>query len=294
MNGNGSVSGKRLEVKKTFKLYIGGKFPRSESGRYYKLLAHDGSLVASICRSSKKDFRDAVVEARKAQEPWAGRSAYNRGQILYRIAETLEGRKAQFIETLVLQGAKKQMAVRETDLAIDRMVYYAGWCDKYVQVYSTVNPVESSYFNFSFPEPTGVVAAIAPPECGLIGLVSLIAPCIAGGNTLVLLADRKYPLSATELAEVLHVSDLPGGVFNLLTGFRDELAVSFASHLEVNAVLYCGDDREELKSIQLQSAGNVKRVHTYSPSGWMDETAQGPDRILDLQEIKTTWHPVGT
>jgi acyl-CoA reductase-like NAD-dependent aldehyde dehydrogenase len=293
LNGNGAAPRERLEVKKTYKLYIGGKFPRSESGRYYKFTSRNGSLIASVCRSSKKDFRDAVVAARKAQEPWADRTAYNKGQILYRVAELLEGRRAQFTETLMLQGIPKTQAAAEVETAIDRMVYYAGWCDKYGQVFSTVNPVESSHFNFSYPEPTGVVAALAPPESGLVGLVSIIAPCILGGNAIVLLADRQFPLTAIELAEVLHASDLPGGVVNLLTGYRDELGESFATHMDVNAVVYCGGLPEELKAIQVKAAGNVKRVISYPPSGWMQEHVQDPWRILDLQEIKTTWHPIG-
>ena len=292
LNGSGNAT-TRLSVQKTYKLYIDGKFPRSESGRYYKLNDSSGNVIANICRSSKKDFRDAVVVARKAQESWAKRSAYNKGQILYRIAETLEGRKSQFVDTLILQGATKNNAVAEVNAAIDRLVHYAGWSDKYQQIFSAVNPVESSHFNFSFPEPTGVVSALAPTQTGLMGLVSIIAPAIVGGNTIIILADTAFPMTAIELAEVLHASDLPGGVVNILTGNRKELVAPFSNHMDVNATVYCGAAGEELKTIQTNAALNVKRVIHYNFKNWNDENSQSPYMILDLQETKTTWHPVG-
>lgn len=293
VNGNSSSITKRLDVQKTYKLYIDGKFPRSESGRYFKLNDDSGKIIANICRGSKKDFRDAVVVARKAQESWAKRSAYNKGQILYRIAETLEGRKAQFVDSLIKQGSKTVHAENEVAAAIDRIVYYAGWSDKYQQIFSSVNPVESSHFNFSFPEPTGVVSAIAANESGLLGLVSVICPVIIGGNAIIILPAENAPLTAIELAEVLHASDLPGGVVNIITGYRKELLSPFSNHMDVNATAYCGNDVAELTTIQTNASLNVKRVIQFSINDWNSSEAQSPYMILDFQEIKTTWHPVG-
>jgi acyl-CoA reductase-like NAD-dependent aldehyde dehydrogenase len=292
-NGNGHTASERLSIRKTYKMYIDGKFPRSESGRSIKFKDAGGNLLADVCRGSKKDFRDAVLAARKAQEGWAKRSAFNRSQILYRIAETLEGRSEQFIATLVKQGARLPDARRETALAIDRIVYFAGWCDKFQQVFSSVNPVESSHFNFSFPEPTGVVSIIAPDEPGLLGLVSAICPVIAGGNAVIVLASEKFPLTAIEFAETIHASDLPGGVINLMTGYASELATPFSSHMDINACIYCGKDLDILKSIQVNAAMNVKRVLHYDDSALTDGDGADPYRIMDVQEIKTTWHPVG-
>jgi acyl-CoA reductase-like NAD-dependent aldehyde dehydrogenase len=283
----------RVEILKTYKLYIDGKFPRTESGRYYKLNDSGNKVIANICRASRKDFRDAVVAARKAQPDWAKRTAYNKSQVLYRIAETLEGRKQQFINTLILQGYKNSEATKEVEVSIDRLIYYAGWPDKFIQVFSTVNPVESSHFNFSYPEPTGVVAIISPEENGLIGLVSVIAPAIAGGNSVIALASSKYPLTVIELAEVLVASDVPGGIINLLTGYSKELHSHFSSHMDVNAVIYCNENREELKSIQVNAALNVKRAIVQRFENWLSEEAQNPYLIMDTQEIKTTWHPIG-
>jgi len=282
----------RLDVLKTYKLYVDGKFPRTESGRYYILEDGEGKSLANICRGSRKDFRDAVVAARKAQHGWASKSAYNKGQIVYRIAEMLEGRKAQFISELMQQGSTQAAAEQEVNLSIDRMLYYAGWSDKYQQVFSAVNPVESSHFNFSIPNPTGVVSIIAPEENGLIGLVSVIAPAIVGGNTVIVLASKEKPLSAITFGEVLHSSDVPAGVVNILTGFRSELITHFSNHMDVNACVYCGNDTEDIKKIQINSSLNVKRAVIYS-SDWMNENTQNPYRIMDLQEIKTTWHPIG-
>lgn len=299
MNGsteNGHAADKksaRIDVLKTYKIYIDGKFPRTESGRYYVLKDGEGRQLANICKSSRKDFRDAVVAARKAQPGWSGRSAYNKGQILYRIAEVLEGRKAQFIDELVQQGSSHLAATEEVNLAVDRLVHYAGWCDKFIQMFSSVNPVETSHFNFSIPEPTGVVSAIAAEETGLIGLVSVIAPAIIGGNTIVVLASESKPLCAISFAEVLQTSDVPAGVVNILTGNAKELHTHFSSHMDVNAVVYSNREAEEMKTIQVNAALNVKRVLLYGKHNWLHPEAQGPYFIMDLQEIKTTWHPIG-
>jgi acyl-CoA reductase-like NAD-dependent aldehyde dehydrogenase len=282
----------RLPVLKTYKIFIGGKFPRSESGRYYVLKSATGAAIANICRGSRKDFRDAVVAARGAHSSWANRSAYNRGQILYRIAEMLEGRATQFISELELTGFATSVARSQVAQSIDRVLYYAGWCDKYQQVFSSVNPVASSHFNFSVLEPTGVVAILAPEESPLLGLVSVIAPTIVGGNTCIALASYSKPLAAVTFTEVLETSDLPGGVVNLITGQRAELIDHFASHMDVNACTYCGNDPEELKAVRTQAARNVKRVVTYDREDWSADDAQGPYYILDTQEVKTTWHPV--
>lgn len=277
----------RLAVQKTYKLYIDGKFPRTESGRYYKLNDKNGKVIANICRASRKDFRDAVVVARKAQGDWQ-KSAFNKGQILYRIAETLETRRQQFVSATGLQGVSEAAAQKEVSAAVDMLVYYAGWSDKYQQVFSSVNPVESSHFNFSFPEPTGVVAAIESQQQGLLNLVSLMAPALAGGNSIIILAAEKFPLTAIDFAEVLNASDVPGGVVNILTGFSKELHSHFSSHMDVNAIVYAGDDSTELKTIQTNAAGNVKRVVVVR-----NIAEESPYRIMELQEVKTTWHPVG-
>lgn len=286
------TSKKRLEVLKTYKIYIGGQFPRTESGRYYIATNNKGEQLANICLSSRKDFRDAVVAARTAFKGWSGRAASNRGQILYRMAEMLEGRKAQFIEELIKQDVSKTQANKEVNVSIDRLLHYAGWCDKYQQLFGTVNPVASSHFNFSVPEPTGVVAAIAAQDSSLTGLVSVIAPTIAGGNSCIVLASETKPLCAISFAEVLHSSDLPGGVVNILTGKPSELFPHFATHMDVNAVIYCGDDSSIQKEIQQKAAGNVKRVLLYKEVNWLSEKGQSPYYILDTQEIKTTWHPI--
>jgi len=283
---------KRLEVLKTYKIFVGGQFPRTESGRYYIATNSKGEQLANICLSSRKDFRDAVVAARNALKAWSARPAFNRGQILYRIAEMLEGRKAQFIEELTRQDSSKSQAQKEVTLSIDRLVYYAGWCDKYQQIFGTVNPVATSHFNFSVPEPTGVVAAIASQENSLLGLASTIAPIIAGGNTSILLAAETKPLCAVSFAEVINSSDVPGGVVNILTGKPGELFSQFASHMDVNAVVYCGNEESIQKEMQQKAAGNVKRVLIYKDVNWLSEKGQSPYYILDLQEIKTTWHPI--
>jgi acyl-CoA reductase-like NAD-dependent aldehyde dehydrogenase len=282
----------RLEVLKTYKIYIGGQFPRTESGRYYIATNSKGENLANVCLGSRKDFRDAVVAARNAFGGWSGRSAFNRGQILYRIAEMLEGRKTQFIDELMKQDSTKALAEKEVNLCIDRLIYYSGWCDKFQQLYSSVNPVASSHFNFSVPEPTGVVSAIAPQNSSLLGLVSVIAPIIAGGNTCIVLASAAKPLCAVTFAEVLNSSDLPGGVVNILTGKVAELVPYFADHMDVNATVFCETDTATQKMIKEKASLNVKRVVLYDKLKWGDETGQSPYFIMDFQEIKTTWHPI--
>lgn len=281
----------RLEVLKTYKIYIGGQFPRTESGRYYSPADKKGKPLGNICLSSRKDVRNAVVAARKAFGGWSERTAFNRGQILYRIAEMLEGRREQFISELLVQGSSKVAAEKEVTRAIDRIVYYAGWCDKYQQILSSVNPVASSHFNFSVVEPTGVVGIVAPQESALIGLVSLIMPVICGGNTCVVVASENLPLCAITFAEVLNSSDLPGGVVNILTGTNLELNSVLATHMDVNAVVYGGNDTEALKSIQESSVLNVKRIIPQRKD-WMESNAQDLYLISDTQEVKTTWHPI--
>ncbi|MBM3415519.1 MAG: aldehyde dehydrogenase [Bacteroidetes bacterium] len=286
------TSSKRLEVLKTYKIYIGGQFPRTESGRYYQPVNVSGKKMGNVCLSSRKDFRDAVVAARGAFSGWSGRAAFNRGQILYRMAEMLEGRKAQFIEELIQQDSTKTKAEKEVNLAIDRLIYYSGWCDKFQQLFSAVNPVSSSHFNFSVPEPTGVVAIIAPQGDSLLGLVSLIAPVIAGGNTCVVLASETKPLCAVTFAEVLNSSDLPGGVVNILTGKPKELNEWFVTHMDVNATLYCENDSAIQSMMREKSALNLKRIFFYDTVNWDKTKGQSPYFIMDTQEIKTTWHPV--
>ncbi len=284
---------KRIAVAKTYKIYIGGKFPRTESGRYFTLENKKGEVIANMCRGSRKDFRNSVVAARKAQPGWAKSSAYLRGQILYRIAELLEGRREQFIAELQLQGSTQKAAEKEIDLSIDRLIYYAGWTDKYQQVFSAVNPVNSSHFNFSVLEPTGVVAILAPDDTSLLGLISNVAPAIAGGNSCVVLASESKPLCAVSFAEVLHASDVPGGVVNILTGFRAELSEFFASHMDVNAIIYCDGGKAVARTIQTLAADNIKRVVARNRVDWIGD-AENPYLIRDTQEVKTTWHPIGT
>lgn len=282
----------RLEVLKTYKIYIAGQFPRTESGRYYSPVNKAGKKLANVCLCSRKDFRDAVVAARAAFSGWSNRAPFNRSQILYRMAEMLEGRKAQFIEELVLQGASKAAAEKEVNLATDRLIYYAGWCDKFQQLFSAVNPVATPHFNFSSPEPTGVVSIIAPQGDSLLGLVSVIAPVIAGGNTCVVLAAETKPLCAVTFAEVLNSSDLPSGVVNILTGKPSELVSWFTDHMDVNAILYGEKDAATKKMIREKSAVNLKRVFFYDKVNWYGDEGQSPYFIMDTQEIKTTWHPV--
>lgn len=293
-NSTSARSLSRVPVAKTYKLYIDGKFPRSESGRYYALQRGNTKLLANVCRGSRKDFRDAVLAARNACGVWSRTSAYLRGQILYRAAEMLEGRAAQFAAELALQGVAKRQAETEVAAAIDRLVYYAGWADKYQQVFSTVNPVSTSHFNFSMLEPTGVVAIIAPETSSLLGLVSNVAPAVAGGNTCVVLASQSLPLCAISFAEVLHASDFPAGVINVLTGLKEELIEPFASHMDVNAIVYGGADAQAARKIQELAADNVKRVVLRRGVDWNSAANQSPYSISDTQETKTTWHPIGS
>jgi len=281
----------RLEVLKTYKIFIGGQFPRTESGRYYTPLDSKGKALANICLSSRKDVRNAVVAARKAFGPWSERAAFNRGQILYRIAEMLEGRQAQFVDELMRQGSSKVAATNEVNLSIDRIVYYAGWCDKYNQVLSSVNPVSSSHFNFSSLEPMGVVGVVAEQSTSLIGLVSLILPAICGGNSTVVLASEKLPLCAVTFGEVIHSSDVPAGVINILTGYPEEMAATLASHMDVNALITSNLESQLSNKLSLLSVDNLKRKFDYEVN-WVEKEKQALHYISDLQEIKTTWHPI--
>ncbi|MBS1940852.1 MAG: aldehyde dehydrogenase family protein [Bacteroidetes bacterium] len=297
LNGNGHANGAtakagRLPVMKTYKIYIGGKFPRTESGRYYQPAGTDGKPLANVCRSSRKDVREAVVAARKAFGDWGNRSAFNRGQILYRIGEMLEGRSAQFVHELKLHGVPHAVAEAEVATAIDRWVHYAGWCDKYQAIFSSVNPVNTSHFNFSVLEPTGVVGVMAPPDSGLLGLVSVVAPIIAGGNACVVVASESHPLPAVTFTEVLATSDLPGGVVNLLTGFRSELLKPLVTHMDVNAVLCAEPSVDESALLGKEAAENMKRIVVPKVKDWATAEGQSPYFILDTQEVKTTWHPI--
>lgn len=289
-----AAESQRLAVLKTYKIYVGGKFPRTESGRFYVVKSPDGTPIANACKCSRKDVRDAIVAARAAQSGWASRSAYNKSQILYRIAEMLEGRKAQFIDEMTQLGVATSVATKEVQLATDRLVYYAGWADKYQQVFASVNPVNSSHFNFSLLEPTGVVTAICPDSPSLLGLVSVIAPLIVGGNSVVALASTSDPLTAVTFGEVLATSDLPGGVVNILTGDAADMLTTMADHMDVNAIAYAGNDAAARTKVKTLCAGNVKRPIILDETDWTSDAAQSPYRILDAQEVKTTWHPVGT
>lgn len=282
----------RLDIQKTYKLYIGGKFPRTESGRFYAINNSKGNLIANMCLASRKDFRNAVVIARNAQSSWANSTALNKGQILYRIAEMLEGRKEQFVAELKAQGETDENAKKEVLLAIDRLVYFAGWSDKYQQFFSSVNPVSSAHFNFSKLEPVGVVAVIAPENQPLLGLISVIAPAIVGGNTVIVLASETKPLTVISFAEVLNSSDVPGGVINILTGQKRELVNQFASHMDVNSIIYCGADEKLMQSICELASNNVKRTVFYKKNDWTNESCESPYLIEKTQEVKTTWHPM--
>ncbi len=284
-----SVKAPNLLVNKTYKIFINGAFPRSESGRYTALRSADGLLIANVCLSSRKDFRNAVAAARAAQESWQDRTAYNRSQIVYRIAEMLQQREALFIAEMTAMGYSEAQAGREFSASVDLLVHLSGWCDKYVQVYSAVNPVASSHFNFSVPEPMGVVAAMAPIGTALLGIIEASLPAICGGNTSVVLASEKVPLCAVTFAEVLATSDVPAGVVNILTGSRAELQSHFASHMDVNALLAWDVDHPSQVDICRKATDNVKRLCFYK-SG--DKSLQPIDILMGLQEIKTTWHPI--
>ncbi|MDR8407352.1 aldehyde dehydrogenase family protein [Nonomuraea sp. 3-1Str] len=280
----------RLAVRKTYKLFIGGAFPRSESGRSYTVTSPDGDFLANASRASRKDARDAVVAARKAFPGWSGATAYNRGQILYRVAEMLEGRRAQFADELGLGRAE---ALASVDAAVDRLVWYAGWSDKIAAVHGTANPVAGPYFNLSSPEPTGVVAVVAPAD-PLLGLVSVVAPVVVTGNTCVVVASEPSPLASITFAEVLATSDLPGGVVNVLTGRQAELAPWLAAHMDVNGLDLTGvDDADLALRCEQEAAGNLKRVLRPAPEP-VDWTADpGLTRMTRFLETKTVWHPLG-
>jgi acyl-CoA reductase-like NAD-dependent aldehyde dehydrogenase len=285
----------RVAVRKTYKLYVGGAFPRSESGRTYEVRDADGRFLANAALASRKDARDAVVAARQAVAGWSGATAYNRGQVLYRVAEMLEGRRAQFVaEVAGAEGLEPRAAEEVVDAAIDRWVWYAGWSDKIHQVHGSSNPVAGPYFDFSVPEPTGVVAVVAPPDSSLLGLVSVVAPVIVTGNTAVVVAADERPLPAVTLAEVLATSDLPGGVVNLLTGRAAEIAPWLASHMDVNAIDLAGvTDAALATELETAAAENLKRV-VRPPAVLTDWSADpGLDRMLAFLETKTVWHPVG-
>jgi acyl-CoA reductase-like NAD-dependent aldehyde dehydrogenase len=285
--------GGRLDVRKTYKLYIGGAFPRSESGRTYEVTDSRGRFLANASLASRKDARDAVLAARKAFPGWSSRTPYNRGQIVYRVAELLEGRRAQFVwEVSRSEGSTARRAEAIVDTTIDRLVWYAGWADKIAQVVGTSNPVGGPYFDFSVPEPTGVVAIVAPPASSLLGLVSVIAPVIVSGNTCVTLAAEERPLPAITLSEVLATSDLPGGVVNLLTGRVAEVSPWLASHMDVNGIDLTGVQEGELaRSLEELAADNVKRVHRPGNNSWSADP--GTSRLLKFLETKTVWHPIG-
>lgn len=276
---------KRLTVPKTYKLAIGGAFPRSESGRTYEVATPKGAFLANAAQASRKDARDAVVAARAAVKGWSGATAYNRGQVLYRVAEVLEGRRAQFIDEIMAQeGASDRPAAAQVDEAIDLWVWYAGWCDKYAQVAGNANPVAGPYFNITVPEPTGVVAIIAPQDSALLGLVSVVAPALVAGNAVVVVASERYPLSAISLAEVLATSDVPGGVVNVLTGSPAEIAPWLASHQDVNALDLAGAGALDWVDLQIAAADTLTRVLTPGP------VVASPERIAAFTEVKTVWH----
>lgn len=278
-----------LAVMKTYKLFIGGAFPRTESGRYYPLRNESNELVANICLSSRKDFRNAVVAARKAQSGWGEKTAFNRAQIIYRIAEMLQQKEELFIREMKDLGYSDSKAENEFAASIDYLVHYAGWCDKYVQVFSSVNPVASSHFNFSVPEPMGVVAACASNKSALLGFLEACIPAICGGNTVIVLASENLPTCAISMSEVIATSDVPGGTINVLTGSREELLYQFTSHMDVNGFVIWDAESADSIAIGQYAAENLKRVKSYKSK---EEPPLTPQRIMDLQEIKTTWHPI--
>jgi acyl-CoA reductase-like NAD-dependent aldehyde dehydrogenase len=282
-----------VPVLKTYKLFVGGAFPRSESGRTYPVRGPKGEFLANVAQGSRKDARDAVSAARKGFRAWSGATAYNRGQVIYRIAEMLQGRRAQFVELLVAgEGLRPKAAESAVDAAIDRVVHYAGWTDKIAAVFGSSNPVAGPFFSFSTPEPTGVVAAFAPPEDSLLGLIGVIAPIITSGNAVVVVASSERPLPAVTLAEVLATSDLPGGVVNVLTGDAAEVGPHLAAHADVNALDLTGVSGDLREALARTAAGTVKRV--YAPTRTPDFAAPpGTARLRAFLETKTVWHPTG-
>jgi acyl-CoA reductase-like NAD-dependent aldehyde dehydrogenase len=288
--------GTRLDIKKTYKLYIGGKFPRSESGRYLPAQSAKGEHLDNYAHASRKDFRDAVTAARTAAEGWSKATAYNRGQILYRAAEMLQNRASELVAEIARSASvSTAKAKREVTLTIDRLVHFAGWTDKYQQIFGSVNPVATSHFDFTTPEPTGVVAVLAPDEPSLLALVSLLAPVILSGNTAVVIPSEKFPLPAATFAEILATSDLPGGVVNILTGKRAELAPHIASHMDVNAIVDGAGDNELSAKLQTGTAVNLKRYsrHSLASAEWFTAKVEDPYWILNTVEFKTAWHPIG-
>jgi acyl-CoA reductase-like NAD-dependent aldehyde dehydrogenase len=284
----------RLDVKKTYKLFVGGKFPRSESGRYLSAKSANGEHLDNFAHASRKDFRDAVVAARSAFSGWNKASAYHRGQILYRAAEMLQNRAGELVAEIARStNVSAAKAKREVTLAIDRLVHFAGWTDKYSQVFSSVNPVASSHFNFTTPEPTGVVVVLAPDEPSLLALVSLVAPVILSGNTAIVIASEKFPLPAATFAEILATSDLPGGVVNILTGKRAELIPHIATHMDVNAIVDGAGDSTISAQLQAGVATNLKRYADHAATDWFSAKVEDPYWILDTVEFKTAWHPIG-
>ena len=286
----------RIDVRKTYKLYIGGAFPRSESGRSYTVEDAKGRFLANASYASRKDARDAVVAARKAFGGWSGKTAYNRGQVLYRVAEVLEGRRAQFVDEVQRgEGVGKRQAEAAVDLSVDRLVWYAGWADKITQVVGGANPVAGPYFNLSVPEPSGVIAALAPQDSSLLGLVSVVAPIVVTGNTAVVTSSYLRPLPAVTLSEVLATSDVPGGVVNILTGRLADTAPTLASHMDVNGIDLTGTagDPEHATALEQAAAENLKRV-LRAPASEPDWTLEpGLERMTRFLETKTVWHPVG-
>ena len=281
---------KRLTVPKTYKLFVGGAFPRSESGRVYEVRGSDGAFLANAARASRKDARDAVVKARAAVAGWAGATAYNRGQVLYRIAEVLEGRRAQFVAEVVAQeGVSAAAAGTQVDEAVDTWVWYAGWCDKFAQVTGNANPVAGPYFDISVPEPIGVVAAIAPQDSALRGITRVLAPALVAGNAVVVIASEAHPLSAISLAEVIATSDVPGGAVNVLTGSPAELAPWLASHEDVNALDLAGAGDLDWVELQIAASQTLKRV--LPPEVGADAAEPSLQRISAFTELKTVWHP---
>jgi acyl-CoA reductase-like NAD-dependent aldehyde dehydrogenase len=284
----------RIEVRKTWKLYVGGAFVRSESGRTYEVNDSAGAFVANAAKASRKDARDAVLAARKGYVAWSAATAYNRGQVLYRVAEMMEGRRAQFVDDVrAAEGADSDAAQQQVDAAIDRMVWYAGWADKLAQVLGTNNPVAGSYFNFTIPAPTGVVAAVAPQQSSLLGLVGVLAPIAVGGNASVVIASAARPGPAITLTEVLATSDVPAGVVNVLTGDPVEVMPWLAAHADVNALDLAGvEDADAAVALERDAAGTVKRVRRAAPTAdWT--AAPGLGRIRSFVEMKTVWHPMG-
>ena len=277
----------RIDVRKTYKLFIGGQFPRSESGRSYELLSAKKKFLANPALASRKDLRDAVVAARAASEKWASATSFNRSQILYRIAEMMEGRRAQFIDEVVAQkGVSVAAATKEVDAAIDLWVWYAGWCDKVSTIYGATNPVTGSFYNFTTPESMGVVATFIDGKSALLDVVQGIAPIIAGGNVVVAIAHEKFPLSAMTLAEVIATSDVPAGTVNILTGKASELAPWVGSHMDIDGVDVTGLNATLQEELKLSGSDNLKRISRFSESA-------SPHRILAFMEAKTVWHPIG-